>query len=263
MKSAVFVTVRSKSSRLPAKAYLEINGRPTIAHVIERAKKTQGADIVVVCTTDNPEDDEICRIAESLGVSFFRGSELDKLSRWLAAAKLFDVSYFATADGDDLFCEPVLNSLAIKQMENSAVDFIQSSIVIPGAFTYAIRTSALQKVCEIKNTEDTEMMWVYFTQTGLFLVEELQGDILDYSRKGVRITLDYQEDFDFFNYVFEKLEKKFPDMPLLEVLKFLDENPNVTKINSSFNSIWSNNQVQRTKLVLKPEYEYILKGNKS
>ena len=261
MKSAIFVTVRSKSTRLPNKAMLEIRSKSTIQHVIERAKRAKVADMVVVCTTDQPEDDQICMIAERCGAATFRGSEPDKLGRWLGAARQYKIDYFVTADGDDLFCEPVLNDIALDQFMNGTSDFIQSSIVIPGAFTYGIRTSALEKVCEIKDTDETEMMWVYFTQTGLFKVEELTGELSSYARNGVRITLDYQEDFNFFKAVFDALYDQDASMHLKNILEYLDVHPEISSINASFNEEWSANQVIKTKLLLKTQFQYLLKGD--
>jgi spore coat polysaccharide biosynthesis protein SpsF (cytidylyltransferase family) len=260
MKSAVFVTVRSRSSRLPNKAFLPIKGKPTIWHVIERAKRVRNADLVVVCTTDQPDDDEICAIAKACGVEVFRGSESDKLARWQGATKEFGIKYFVTADGDDLFCEPELNALALDQFASGKADFIQSGTVIPGAFTYGIRASALDKVCEIKATDETEMMWVYFTQTGLFVVEELAGDLARYARDNVRITLDYEEDLAFFRAVFDALFDADPAMPLSKVLAYLDEHPEVVAMNSKLNAVWSSNQTQKTKLLLKPEYQHLYVG---
>lgn len=258
-KGAVFVTVRSGSSRLPGKALMEIKGKSTIERVIERAQKASATDLVIVCTTNLPEDDQICEIANRCGAKVFRGSVMDKLSRWLGAAHQFGVDYFVTADGDDLFCEPKLNDLALNQFRNGSADFIQSSHVIPGAFTYGIRTSALERVCEIKDSDDTEMMWVYFTQTGLFSIEELDGELSPYMRKNVRITLDYQEDFDFFAKVYDALYDQFPEMPLVKVFEYLDSNPQVTAINSFFNNVWAANQVEKTQLVLKPQYQHLIK----
>jgi hypothetical protein len=41
MRTAIFITVRSDSSRLPNKALMEILGRPTIELVISRAKRVK------------------------------------------------------------------------------------------------------------------------------------------------------------------------------------------------------------------------------
>jgi perosamine synthetase len=259
LRTAVFVTVRSKSTRLAGKALRKIQGQPTIWHVIQRAKRARNADLVVVCTTDQPEDDEICRIAREAGVESFRGSESDKLARWLGAARQFGIDAFVTADGDDLFCEPALNDLALQQFAHSDADFIQSSVVIPGAFTYGIRVAALARVCEIKDTDQTEMMWVYFTATGLFKVRELEGDVQPFARQGVRITLDYADDFTFFDTVFQAVSPGSPDLPLGKVLEYLDAHPQVTRINAYLNEQWSQNQVQKTQLLIKPQFRHLLR----
>jgi spore coat polysaccharide biosynthesis protein SpsF (cytidylyltransferase family) len=81
MKKAIFITVRTDSTRLPNKALLEILGKPTIEMVILRAKKVVNADIIVLCTTDRSVDDGIARIAERNGIKYFRGSVEDKLER--------------------------------------------------------------------------------------------------------------------------------------------------------------------------------------
>lgn len=259
MKTAVFVTVRAKSTRLEGKAFREIQGRPTIWHVVQRAKRARNAGLVVVCTTDQPQDDAICRIAQDAGVEVFRGSESDKLARWLGAARHFGVDCFVTADGDDLFCEPLLNDLALQQFATTDADFIHSTVVIPGAFTYGIRVSALARVCEIKDTDETEMMWVYFTATGLFKVRELQGDVQPFARQGVRITLDYPDDFTFFDTVFRALSGSSPELPLSDVLAYLDAHPEVVKINAYLNESWSQNQAQKTQLLIKPQFRHLIR----
>lgn len=258
---AVFVTVRTKSTRLPGKALLNILGKPTIWHVIQRAKRVHPDLKVIVCTTLCEEDDEICKIAEDCGVNFFRGSEEDKLIRWLGAAKSFNIEFFVTADGDDLLCEPILNKIALEQFESGEADFIQSSAVIPGAFTYGVRVSALEKVCEIKDTSDTEMMWVYFTDSGLFKVEELMGDLSRFQRDKVRITLDFSEDFEFFKTIFNNLYQINKELPLDFVLNYLDDNPNIALINSDLNVSWRSNQIENTKMWIKPEFRHLIKGS--
>ena len=40
----------------------------------------------------------------------------------------------------------------------------------------------------IKDTNDTEMMWVYFTDTGLFNVQELENVPEVYKRDDIRMT---------------------------------------------------------------------------
>ena len=136
MKSAVFITVRTDSNRLPDKALLKILGKPAIEMVILRALQVKNVDKVVLCTTKRPIDDELVKIARKNGVKYFRGSLEDKLDRWLEAAKACDINLFATLDGDDLFADPELIATAVEQMKTKGYDFIKSPPgLICGAFT--------------------------------------------------------------------------------------------------------------------------------
>lgn len=252
MKNAIFITVRSDSSRLPNKALMEILERTTIELVISRAKKVKNIDEIVLCTTVRPLDDRIVEIAKKCGIKYFRGSLEDKLDRWLGAVKKFDIDYFVTMDGDDLFCDPELISLSINQIEKTNCDFIKAPKgLICGAFTYCIRAKALEKVCNIKDTSDTEMMWVYFEDTGLFNVCDLDIKDTIFFNDDIRLTLDYPEDFEFFKKIFESLNCVNNDLPLSEIIKFLIENPDIIKINSFRQQDFLANQKRKTKLVVK------------
>lgn len=252
MKKAIFITVRTDSSRLQNKALLKILDKPTIELVVLRAKQTKNINEIILCTTERPLDDEIVGISKKCGIKYFRGSLEDKLERWLGATKSFNIDFFATMDGDDLFCDPELIEYSIKQMEMDRCDFIRApNGLICGAFTYCISSKALEKVCSIKDTADTEMMWVYFEDTGLFKICDLDMKDAIFFDNDIRLTLDYQEDFEFFTKVFESLKCKYNDVPLRKIVKFLKKHPEITNINSFRQKDFLENQKRKTKLVIK------------
>ncbi|MBP7552166.1 MAG: hypothetical protein KA885_01975 [Spirochaetes bacterium] len=252
MKKAVFITVRSDSTRLPGKAYKEILGKSVIELIMLRAKLIKNADMVVVCTTEREIDNQIIDISKNVKIFNFRGSLEDKLDRWLGAAKKYNIDYFATFDGDDLLCDPYLIDLGLTQIEIENLDFLKAPDGLAiGSFTYCIKVKALEKVCSIKDTNDTEMMWTYFEDTGLFNVGKLKVTEKLFFDKDIRLTLDYQEDFDFFTSVFNHFNNNENKIPLIEIMKYLKNNPGIVKINSSKHEEWKNNQIKKTKLVLK------------
>lgn len=248
-KKAIFITVRTGSTRLPNKALLEIHGRPTIEQLIRRVSRSKKKDLIVLCTTDLSADNVLCDIAQRNGIEFFRGSVNDKLERWKGAAERFGVEFLVTADGDDLFCEPELLDLAIDQYNKGYPDFIEGQGLICGAFTYGIKTSALQKVCQIKDTVDTEMMWIYFKDTGLFKCEPLMNVPAIYRHPEIRMTLDYDDDLKFFKAVFDQFYHE--EFSLKDVILFLERNPEVIKINQYLQEKFLENQKKKTKLVVK------------
>lgn len=249
MKKAIFITVRATSTRLPNKSLLEINGIKTIEYVIEHSKKAKGKDIVVMCTTQNKADDVLVKIAKKHGIKCFRGSEEDKLERWRGAAEKFGVDFFVTADGDDLLCDPELMELGFLQYARTGADFIEGGKgIVCGGFTYGIKVAALNKVCRIKGSSETEMMWTYFKDTGLFRTELLECDDV-FKRPEIRLTLDYIEDFRLFEAIFGHFKGK--QFGLRDAIAYLDANPEIVKINQFRLKDWADNQKKKTKLVLK------------
>lgn len=252
MRKAIFITVRMDSSRLPDKTMKKILGKSVLEHVINRAKQTTRFDEIIVCTTQREVDNRIAETAVQSGVKVYRGSLEDKLERWNGAAKEYDIDYIVTFDGDDLFCDPYLLDKGAVQIAEGRFDFIELPHgLICGAFTYAFTAKALEKVCEIKDSTDTEMMWTYFTDTGFFRTGVLEGVEDIYFSDKYRLTLDYPEDFEFFTKVFEHFNCINNDVPLKEIVAYFKEHPEIPEINIGRQQEFLDNQKKKTKLVLK------------
>lgn len=252
MKTAIFITIRLDSSRLPNKTMKTILNKPVLEHVINRAKLATEFDKIIVCTTEREIDDSVATMAEMQGVAVFRGSLEDKLERWHGTARQYNIDFIVTFDGDDLFCEPVLLDMGAKQIRQGIYDFIEApSGLICGAFTYAFTAKALDKVCEIKASNDTEMMWTYFKDTGLFKTGYLENIDDVYINPDYRMTLDYPEDFAFFSRVFEHFNCINNDVPLRQIVQYLRKHPEIAAINIDRQQEFLENQRKRTKLILK------------
>jgi spore coat polysaccharide biosynthesis protein SpsF (cytidylyltransferase family) len=221
MNCAVFVTARTASTRLPKKALTNLYGSTTvIEHILRRAKLAKTANLVILCTTLESDDDVLCNIAELNGVQYFRGSTEDKLERWNEAAKRFNIAQIVTMDGDDPFCDPHLVEMGFEQLTSRNLDFIESTQVVTGGFTYGFTSSALNRVCEIKDSNNTEMMWTYFKDTGLFRIGSLLDIESSLIREDIRLTLDYPEDLELFRIIFASIEGN-ENISLREVVSLL------------------------------------------
>jgi 3-deoxy-manno-octulosonate cytidylyltransferase (CMP-KDO synthetase) len=62
---AVIIPARYGASRLPGKPLADLAGRPVVAHVIERARRARGVDVVAVAT----DDPRIAAAAEAAGAT--------------------------------------------------------------------------------------------------------------------------------------------------------------------------------------------------
>ena len=89
-----------------------------------------------------------------------------------------------------------------------------------------------------KNVEPYDM--VEFLKTTSLKVKKLQDVPEIYKKKNIRMTLDYQEDFEFFKTVIEGVLPR--ELSLDNINNFLYNNPSVKDINYFLDKEWENNQ---------------------
>lgn len=253
MTTAIFITVRMKSTRLPKKAMLEIKGRPVIEHLIDRLKQSRLADFIVLCTSTNPNDAILAETAEKCGIRSFKGSEDDVLERYLQAAGKYKVDYIVSLTGDCPFTDAEYVDKTIELYRKTNADFIMCKQLPHGAYSYGIKVEALKKVCEIKDETDTEIWGKYFTETGIFRVEYLKVDDPDLRHPEIRMTLDYPEDFEFFKEVFDRLYKPGKIFTLKEIMELLKRDPQIMKINAHCEELYAKRVQQTVKMKLKKD----------
>ena len=252
---SIFISVRTDSTRLPHKATLDLCGKPTIQYLIDRLKESTLADEIILCTTRLESDNVLCKIAEKNNIKYFRGSSKDKLKRWIGACQEYNVDFFVNVDGDDLFFDAGLADLCFEQYlsQNGEVDFIDGRGLYNDV--YGIKRTALEKVCNAKNSTDTEFIRPYFIKSDIFKHQAIWNVPDKYKKQNIRMTLDYQEDLTFFAYIIEHHLKENISLSLENILLFLKQNPNVVQINWHREETWKNNQIEMIECINKNENE--------
>jgi spore coat polysaccharide biosynthesis protein SpsF len=123
------IEARMTSTRLPGKVLMPCVGKPMLELMIERVRRSRYIDEIVIATTVNATDDPIVKLAERLGVRFFRGSELDVVSRVTAAMQAVHADIVVRLTSD---C-PLIDSEVIDQMiriyEANDFDHVTNAII--------------------------------------------------------------------------------------------------------------------------------------
>ena len=243
-KYSGFVTVRVQSSRLPYKCMIKLSGKTVLENIFERC--LNDGIIPILCTTDLKSDDILEKIAEENNVKIFRGSNKNKIKRWVECAKYFDIDFFHTIDADDPFFDPNLVKSSFDLIYSKNLDFVLPSVYSSdggGSVGYSIKTKVLENI--VKNLDedaDTEMIQGYidFAKYKTEIIDEDPG--IDYQ---IRLTLDYEEDFYLLDYITRVLG---PNPARQEIIKLFKRNPDLHKINFFRNQQWKskqNNQISR------------------
>ena len=233
MKVGYLLTGRLKSTRLPRKLLLEIKGKSVISHMLDRLKLANNVDEIIICTSTSEQDKPLGELAKENNVKCFFGDPDDVLTRLLGAADEFELDYILNITADCPFADPFYADKIVEEYLETDADLIRQFELPHGVFSYGIKVEALRKVVELKNSSDTEVWGRYFTDTGLFNVVDLDVNDKHHNRPGLRMTLDYQEDLDFFKAVFDVLYVENEVFSLTSILNLLDTNPEIIELNKS------------------------------
>jgi len=255
LKTGFLITARLKSTRLPLKLLQLVENRPIFSHMLDRLKLAQRVDQIIVCTSTNPQDDSLIELAEAEGVSSFRGDEDDVVKRLADAATSFNLDYILSITADCPFSDPEYADRIVEAYLQTNADLIRALTLPHGAFSYGVKPEAFRKIVEIKDQTNTEVWGRYFTDTDLFKVYDLPIENDLHRQPGLRMTLDYPADLEFFRAVFAHLYRPGRVFTLDEILHFLRDHPEVVAINRDCAAPFLKRWLSQSSIKLKPRYE--------
>lgn len=237
MNVVCIVQARVGSTRLPRKVLKKICEKTILEHDIDRLKRVKNIDKIVIATTTEKKDIEIVNETNRLGITCFRGSEKDVLSRYYYAAKEnnADIVVRITSDCPLLDCRITENTINY-YLENS-YDYVSNTLerTLPrGLDTEVFSVSILEKAFnEAILDRDREHVTSYiYTNKDKFSLGSYRFS-KDYSNH--RWTLDTEEDFMFISCIYKELYKKNKYFDMNDILNLLNRRPDLLAINKDIN----------------------------
>ena len=200
---------------------------------------------IIVCTTNQISDDVLVQFLEKKGILCYRGSEKDLLERLLNAATQFKTDIIIDVEGDKIYTDPTYVDRIVNEMQNTDVDYVEGQILnknsepvhgIHGFVPAGIRVTALKKICNLKQTKDTETGYKEFFRKAPFIrCKYISVKSKLKFPKTLRLTLDYPEDYNLAKEVFKNLNGGFH---LEDVLKLFQDKPELLKITEPILEKW-------------------------
>jgi len=234
-KIGITIEARSNSSRLPNKILKPLHGKPMLARMIERLKKVRSADVIVLATTDQPEDEAIVELAKESGIGFYQGSSDDVLDRVLKAAQKYEIDLIVETCGDCPVIDPGLVDKQIKTFIEKKVDYVGSHLV--KTFPYGLdaklfRRATLEQVTSItSDPADRENVSLYiYEHPEKFKLFNIEAEGR-FRRPDLRLVVDYLEDFILIENIYRHLYDQNPDFDYGDILDLFERRPELQEIN--------------------------------
>jgi len=142
MPTLAIIQARMSSSRLPGKVLVDIAGKPTLQHMLDRLERSKMLDGVVVATTTDPSDDTLVHTCQVQGTPCYRGSLHDVLDRVYQAALQYRASVIVRLTADCPLIDPqvldltVSTFLGIDNLQDDLPASLESHHLLPGAFDF-------------------------------------------------------------------------------------------------------------------------------
>jgi len=233
MKTAILITARLKSTRLPKKVIKPIQGKPMLVHMLDRLKLARRPEEIIICTSPVAEDDPLINIAQQENVQHYRGDPDDVLLRITNAAQQFNVNTVISCTADNPFVDPIYIDRLVDYHHQNQHDYSRSVGLPFGTFAYALAYPAMVRACKLKAEKDTEVWGGYFTETGMFSWGTMSVTDPAVHWPELRLTVDTPEDFELVTRIFEELYQPGKVFSLEEIVALCRRRPDLVAINAT------------------------------
>jgi spore coat polysaccharide biosynthesis protein SpsF len=234
VKVVAIIQARMGSTRLPGKVLLDLAGEPMLVRVVNRTRRAQTLDEVVVATTVQPADEAIVRLCAERGWPCSRGSEDDVLDRYYQAAVVHQADVVVRITSDCPLIEPEIMDQVVQEFLDLQPRIDYACNVLPrrtfprGLDTEVMRFDVLEQAWrEDPNPAWREHVTPYIQRNpDLFRIHGVSNKV-DYSH--MRWTVDTPEDLAFVRRIYNHFghDRFF----WREVLAVLEAHPEWLEIN--------------------------------
>ncbi len=234
----VIVQARTGSTRLPGKILKELpygSGITALEQVIQRLQRCREIERIIIATTTNPEDDVIVEIAERSGVSWFRGSSEDVLSRYFGAAVKYHVDPVIRVTSDCPCIDPAVVDRCVVEFNARGVSYLSNTLersfphgLDVEVFSFEALATAQEQA---KAPPEREHVTPYIIQHAEVFSRVNVKAFPEETGPGIRITLDTREDYTLLCAVFDFLYPANPFFGAREIVELFHARPYLHEIN--------------------------------
>jgi len=238
MTTAAIIQARMNSTRLPGKVMIQVLGKRILQWMIDRVKQAKCLDKIIVATTAKSQKIiDYCRDNE---IDFFVGSEEDVMQRVIDCATFYNIDTIVDLTSD---C-PLLDPLQIDKLHEIYKCYMNKVHILYDVHVSNINPRSWFDGADIQiyNTEvlkeiNKRVTGSFRQHTGWNLIRlEPKYTIFKnlaaegtYNWPGLRLTLDYEEDFIVIKTIIEHFDSinKFKIATAEEIIDFVIDNTQI------------------------------------
>ncbi|WP_060205276.1 N-acetylneuraminate synthase family protein [Sporosarcina koreensis] len=243
-KITIAVVGRLKSTRLPKKALLKLNGITSIERCIINSLAVPYVDEVLVATSFLEADKELENANLSGKIKVIKGDPENVLDRLLTVVEQTEADIILRVTADCPLVSPEAVEILIKehisrQAEVTLTDLNHAVGIAADVFD----SRSLKKLKSQDNEfKYTEYLSFYFKNNPDLFNLEIVSLPKKFRYPNWRLTLDEPQDYKLFQTIYEDLNVQETPVLFEDIIKYFEGNPEIAEINDNILLKWKADQ---------------------
>ena len=224
------------SSRLPGKSLMDLSGAPLVGRILERVKRCEALDDIVLATPDGPANDAVAALAPRYGVKLFRGSENDLLDRYCQAARTLEADVIVRLPADNPTPEPPeIDRIVRHYLEGDAAFSSNLSNVLGNGYPDGIGAEVFGRdVLEAVWRESLDPLRREHPHLNFFDYERQEVVAPErfpvstvpcpaaFRRPDLVLDVNTQKEYEFMQKLYEYLYPRDPEFTIVDIIDWYD-----------------------------------------
>lgn len=222
------------SRRLPGKALIDIMGKPILQHIIERLKRCQLIDQIVLAIADE-KDSPILAFAEKHKIEHFVGDRQNILDRFYRTAEKYGADVIVRICHDKAMIDPQIVDKIIRfyLSNEKKLDYVSNTLIPSYPQGQALEVFSLETLRfawqNAKQPYQKEHVTIYiYEHPEIFRIANVKNDKNLFH---MRWTVDEKEDLEFVREIYKRLYKNGKIFSMEDILALLKKEPKLMEIN--------------------------------
>ena len=231
--TAAIIQARMGSTRLPGKSIMDISGKPLVWHVVNRVKRAESIDGVILAIPEETESIHIVQAVRNLGIPILivPGDPNDLLGRYNYAAQMFGIDTVVRVPADNPCVDPreidrivaTYNDL-VKPLDRYLLSNLDRNILdngYPGGLGAEVYDAGFirwlhNNVVEVELREHPHKWAVVHNR---MMTIECPGK---FRRPELRFDVNTIDDLEYIRSIYNGVYETKPDFHAADIIEFLD-----------------------------------------
>jgi spore coat polysaccharide biosynthesis protein SpsF len=237
-KLVAAIACRNQGSRLygkPVQNLDPLSGVRIIDNIIHCLQSISCIDEIILGIAEGVENEVFKVIADTMGLRYIVGDEIDVLSRLVQCGQLAEATdiFRVTSESPFPLFELVEGVWATHLAENADAVFMDE--VVDGSNFEIIRLDTLIRSHERGESKHRSELCTLYIREHRDEFKVIQATPpADLVRRDLRLTVDNPEDLAVCRWIYRELSALAPRIPVSDIIKFLDSQPNLVEMIAPF-----------------------------